>query len=68
MVDFYCAAERLIVELDGEVHNNPAAEDYDDERTAYFNHMGYNVIRFENKMVFDNSESVLKEIKDNFRP
>jgi very-short-patch-repair endonuclease len=68
VVDFYCAAERLIVELDGEIHNNPAAEDYDDERTAYFDNMGYKVIRFENKMVFDHLESVLREMKDNFRP
>jgi very-short-patch-repair endonuclease len=67
VVDFYCAAERLIVELDGEVHNNPIAEDYDEERTTYFKSMGYKVIRFENKMVFDNLESVLKEIKDNFK-
>tara|TARA_R110000796_G_scaffold18693_2_gene56563 strand:- start:678 stop:1043 length:366 start_codon:yes stop_codon:yes gene_type:complete len=67
VVDFYCAAERLIVELDGEIHNNPQAMDYDEKRTAYFNKMGYKVIRFENKMVFDHLESVLSEIKDNFK-
>ncbi|MBC8766572.1 endonuclease domain-containing protein [Arenibacter sp. BSSL-BM3] len=67
VVDFYCAAERLIVELDGEIHNNPQAIDYDDERTGYFMIMGYKVIRFENKMVFDHLESVLNEIKDNFK-
>lgn len=50
-----------------EIHNNPEARDYDEERTAYFNNMGYKVIRFENKMVFDHLESVLSEIKDKFK-
>ncbi|SHE68813.1 Very-short-patch-repair endonuclease [Arenibacter palladensis] len=67
VVDFYCASERLIVELDGEIHNNPLAMDYDEKRTSFFNEMGYKVIRFENKMVFDHLESVLSEIKDNFK-
>ena len=67
IVDFYCASERLIIELDGEVHNNPGAIKYDDQRTSFFNQMEYSVLRFENRMIFDHLESVLKEIKDNFR-
>ena len=67
IADFYCASERLIVELDGEVHNNPIAQEYDERRTRYFEKMDYKVLRFENKMVFDNLTSVLKEIKDNFK-
>ena len=67
IVDFYCASERLIIELDGEAHNNPAAMQYDEQRTSFFNNLGYEVIRFENKMVFDHLESVLREIKDNFK-
>ena len=65
IVDFYCASEKLIVELDGEVHKNPTAEEYDEKRSSFFNSLGYNVIRFENKMVFDNLESVFIEIRDN---
>ena len=67
IVDFYCASERLIIELDGEVHNNPVSEAYDDARTAYFQQMNYSVIRFENKLVFDQLEAVLQEIMDNFK-
>ena len=67
IVDFYCASERLIIELDREAHNNPAAMQYDEQRTSLFNNLGYEVIRFENKMVFDHLESVLREIKDNFK-
>ncbi len=66
IVDFYCASEKLIIELDGEVHNTATAEDYDEKRTNYLNSLGFTVIRFENKMVFDYLPSVLQEIKDNF--
>ena len=67
IVDFYCASEKLIIELDGEVHNNPVAQTYDLNRTTELKELGYTVIRFENKMVFENLASVLKEIKDNFK-
>ncbi len=67
IVDFYCASEKLIIELDGEAHNNPAAIEYDEQRTELLTQLGYHVLRFENKMVFGYLESVLKEIKGNFK-
>jgi len=67
IVDFYCASHKLIIELDGELHNNPSSEEYDENRTTYLENLGYKVIRFENKMVFDFLPSVLQEIKDNFK-
>ena len=57
IVDFYCPSEKMIIELDGNVHNNQIAEDYDKKRTLYLNSLGYKVLRFENKMVFDNLDS-----------
>ena len=66
IVDFYCAAEKLVIELDGEVHNSPEAQEYDNIRTSYLESLGYKVVRFENKMVFDFLPSVLKEIQDCF--
>ena len=67
IVDFYCASEKLIIELDGEVHNNTSAEAYDNKRTDYLKSLGYHVIRFENKMVFDDLTSVLHEVTSNFK-
>ena len=67
IADFYCAEEKLIIELEGEVHNNMNAMDYDGKRTAFLNRNGIRVIRFENKMVFENLMGVLLEIKDNFK-
>ncbi len=67
IVDFYCASEKLIIELDGEVHNNSTAAKYDEKRTKYLNSLNFTVIRFENKMVFDYLPSVLQEIKQSFK-
>ena len=54
--------------MDGEVHNNPAAEGYDEQRTKYLSELGYVVIRFENKWVFERFQAVMDEISDNFNP
>jgi very-short-patch-repair endonuclease len=67
IVDFYCASEKLIIELDGEVHNNSRAQEYDNNRSDYLESLGYKVIRFENKLVFENLTSVLEEIASNFK-
>ncbi len=53
--------------MDGEVHMNATAEAYDAKRTKHIENQCLTVIRFENKMVFENLPSVLKEIKDNFK-
>ncbi|TDU34394.1 very-short-patch-repair endonuclease [Gelidibacter sediminis] len=66
IVDFYCASENLIIELDGQGHFNPEVQEYDCKRTLYFESLGYKVIRFENKFVFDGLPSVLKEITECF--
>ena len=66
IVDFYLASDKLIIELDGEIHQNPMAAEYDEKRTDYLKSLGFTVIRFENKMIFDNLASVLMEIKENF--
>ena len=67
IVDFYCPSEKLIVELDGQVHFNSNAEEYDRKREKDLEALGFTIIRFENKMVFDFLPSVLKNIKDYFK-
>ena len=66
IVDFYCASEKLIIELDGQGHFNLEAQEYDRKRTVYLESFGYKVIRFENKMVFDYLPSVVMEIRECF--
>ena len=67
IVDFYCATEKLIVELDGQVHRNLVAEIRDQKRTDFLENRGFKIIRFENKLVFNHLDSVLNEIRDNFK-
>ncbi|WP_055442241.1 endonuclease domain-containing protein [Lacinutrix himadriensis] len=67
IVDFYWAEHKLIIELDGEIHNNALQIEKDNERTKYLENLSYKVIRFENKMVFDNLSSILMEIENNFK-
>lgn len=67
IVDFYCASEKLMIELDGEGHMNPASEQNDAKRDNLLESLGFNVLRFENQMVFQHLKSVLGEIKGNFK-
>jgi very-short-patch-repair endonuclease len=66
IVDFYCPEEKLIVELDGEVHFNEEAIRYDKERTVFLESLGLRVIRFENNEVLKNTEYVLSKIMEYF--
>ncbi len=67
IVDFYCASEQLIVELDGSVHFDFAHQNKDNERTKRLETLGFRVLRFENKEVFENLTGVLVAIVSNFR-
>ena len=67
IADFYCPEERLVVELDGQVHFNEKAREYDRKRTEDLNKLSIKVVRFENRMVFENLNFVLEEIIANFR-
>lgn len=67
ILDFYCPAEKLAVELDGDSHFADDAIEYDRERTAYLNALNIKVLRFLNTDVYDNPnvvcERILGEIK-----
>mgnify|MGYP000162105747 CR=1 FL=1 len=67
IVDFYCAPEKLIIELDGAIHLDFAQQNYDYERTQALEHLGFKVIRFENKLIFENITNVLEEISSHFK-
>ena len=47
--DFVCQSAKLIVELDGAVHEG--REDYDAHRTEVLERLGYVVLRFRNERV-----------------
>jgi very-short-patch-repair endonuclease len=51
IVDFYCAAERLVLELEGEPHSGREQGAYDAARAAALEAAGYRVIRVANRNV-----------------
>lgn len=62
ILDFCCPAVGLAIELDGAVHDSPAAQQYDAARTDALAAAGLRVLRFENRRVFEDLEGVLAEI------
>ncbi len=67
IVDFYCPKENLVVELDGQIHQNFINEEYDYKRTQYFENLGLTVLHFENHLVFEQLDMVLDAIKVEFK-
>ena len=64
IVDFVCLPNKLIVEVDGGYHNEAEITEADNIRTSILNDLGFQVIRFSNEEVIENSEEVLKQIKN----
>lgn len=60
IADFYCAEVRLVVEVDGGVHN--VQREYDEARTEMLQSRGYTVIRFTNREVLENLDAVTAKI------
>ncbi|WP_411274530.1 endonuclease domain-containing protein [Daejeonella sp.] len=63
IVDFYCASENLIIELDGEVHHQPGQIIYDRRRDEFLRNLGFRILRFNNDLVFCNVMEVLRLIR-----
>jgi len=62
VVDFFCPARRLTVELDGGHHNDDATAARDSERQAWLEQQGYRVIRFWNSEVTGDLDAVMEKI------
>ena len=62
IVDFYCAAERLVLELEGDVHERPDRQTQDAARAQLLEAAGYRVVRVKNREVTrEHLEALLKE-------
>jgi very-short-patch-repair endonuclease len=63
VVDFYCPACQLAVELDGQGHFDSTRSEYDVKRMRFLEQQGIRVLRFENRQVFESLEEVLATIQ-----
>jgi very-short-patch-repair endonuclease len=62
IVDFYCSSIKLIIELDGNPHGSYSQIEKDKTRDEFLINMGYKILRFENRFVFQDPDFVLEEI------
>ncbi len=62
IVDFVILSKNLIIEIDGEIHNQQKEDD--ELRTKILNDEGFKVIRFTNDEVVNNIDLVVSQIKE----
>ncbi len=59
IVDFYCPALKLAIEIDGDTHTR---EVYDRKRQEFIESFGIQFLRFTNTQVYENLEGVVELI------
>lgn len=62
IADFYCHEKRLIIEIDGGIHEQGTIKEHDENRTSELERLGIRVIRFSNDEVIYSKDLVLKRI------
>ena len=68
IVDFVCLEKMLVIEIDGEYHNEWEQQINDEERTAWLNKRGFNVIRFTNAEVIADPTLFAQKVKSALNP
>jgi very-short-patch-repair endonuclease len=64
IIDFYCPALCLAIELDGPTHIEPAGRDHDTRRTSFLEAQGVVVLRFWNEEIFERCDNVTARISE----
>ncbi|MPQ46311.1 DUF559 domain-containing protein [Marinifilum sp. N1E240] len=64
IADFYCHELKLVIEIDGEIHNTEDNKEYDEGRTAELGYMGITVVRFTNDEIHHSPELVIRKLKE----
>lgn len=62
IADFVCLTQKMIIEVDGLIHQIPENKNSDDVRTKELNNLGFEVIRFTNEQVLHDTDKVISEI------
>lgn len=67
IVDFYCHAAKLVIEIDGKQHYTEQGIAYDVERTQVLQGYGLKVLRYTNQQLVDNFQDVCWDIEKNLQ-
>jgi very-short-patch-repair endonuclease len=63
VADFFCHELRLVLELDGSIHEEEFQIVHDENRDANLQALGYRILRFPNRIVREDIESILGAIR-----
>lgn len=63
ITDFYCHEAKLVIELDGSVHDLPTAKEKDAQRQSYLEGRGLTVLRFSNDALYTDADPVMDSIE-----
>lgn len=67
IVDFYCHAAKLVIEIDGKQHYTDQGIVYDTERTQILQGYGLKVLRYTNQQLECNFQEVCWDIEKNLQ-
>lgn len=62
IADFCCYEVRLVIELDGEVHESAQQSARDQERDLYIRARGYTILRFPNRSLLEEPAAIFERI------
>jgi cyclase len=64
IADFYCHKIKLVIEVDGSIHNIPEIKEADVIRQEELEKLGCSILRFTNQQVSEKMEDVLQIINE----
>ncbi len=67
IVDIYCHSKKLVIEIDGSIHDLEETKIKDELRQKQLEALGLKVIRFTTKEIINELESVLQIIENNLK-
>lgn len=67
ILDFYCPAVKLCVEVDGIQHQAEESLRHDSKRDAYLSSLGIEVLRIENNAIWNCSDVVVATIENSIK-
>lgn len=62
IIDFCCLEIMLVIELDGEYHNDTYQKEKDELRDTHLRGLGYRVLRYPNKIALENTQIIYDDI------
>jgi very-short-patch-repair endonuclease len=68
ILDFYCPALKLAIELDGGQHNEEVNQEYDKARSMYLKAQGIDEMRFWNHEMLRHEQDVLEKLTERVTP